>query len=181
VAPQIASGDHQIDGEQYDRDGHGCDDARVMRVPRPAEDDRGRGNRDRPGAQTDLCEQRTPVKLAAVLADELRDAEHEQEVGDDRARERSEHDAVQAAGNGDERDDQLGCVPEARIQVPADPRPRVLGRVLGRLADQPRERDERDCGENEERCLARMGERVDEDRRGREGKRRPEDPAGQGR
>ena len=49
-----------------------------------------------------------------------------------------------SVGDGEQRDDQLGRVAEARVQEAADPRAGVLGCVLGRLADQPRERDQRE-------------------------------------
>ena len=51
--------------------------------------------------------------------------------------------------HGDERDDQLGGVSEGRVEEAADPGPRVLGRVLRGLADQPGEWDESGCGERE--------------------------------
>ena len=79
----------------------------------------------------------------------------------------------------EERDDQLRRVAEARVEEAADAGARVLGRVLGRLADQPRERDERRAREQEEQHLVRVRHVVDEDRHGREGEQRPEDPASQ--
>ena len=66
--------------------------------------------------------------------------------------------------DGDERDDQLGRVAERRVEEAADPGPGVLGRVLGRLADQPRERDERRRGEDELDRLVEVGEVVERDR-----------------
>ena len=48
----------------------------------------------------------------------------------------------QAVGDREQRDDQLGRVAEARVQEAADAGAGVLGGVLGRLADQPRERDQ---------------------------------------
>ena len=50
----------------------------------------------------------------------------------------------QAFVDRDQGDDQLGRVAERRIEEPADARPRVVGSVLGGLADQPCERNERD-------------------------------------
>ena len=67
--------------------------------------------------------------------------------------------------DGEERDDQLGRVPEARVQEAADAVARVLGRVLGRLADQPRERQQRERCEHEER--GRVGVRRRSGRRRR--------------
>jgi len=66
--------------------------------------------------------------------------------------------------HGDQRDDQLRCVPERRVEEPADARPGVLCGVLGRLADQPREGDERDRGEHELGGLVEVGEVVQRDR-----------------
>ena len=55
------------------------------------------------------------------------------------------------------------------------PGPGVLRGVLGRLADQPGERDERERGEDEERHVAGAGELVDRDRDRREDERCPEE------
>ena len=57
----------------------------------------------------------------------------------------------------------MSCVPEGRVQEPADPRARVLRRVLGRLADEPGKRDERDRGEHELRRLREIGGVVEDD------------------
>ena len=65
-----------------------------------------------------------------------------------RAGERAAHDLRQPGVDREERDDQLGRVAEARVEEAADAGARVLGCVLGRLADQPRERDERDAHES---------------------------------
>ena len=50
----------------------------------------------------------------------------------------------QPVRDGEQRDDQLGRVAEARVQEAADARACVLGCVLGRFADQPGERDQRE-------------------------------------
>ena len=71
--------------------------------------------------------------------------------------------------DGEERDDQLGCVAEARVEQAADARPRVRGRVLRRIPNQPGERNERDRGEQEQRDLAQVGHEVEEDRGRRKG------------
>ena len=99
-------------------------------------------------------EARVPVEPTATSGEE-RCAEHEQEVPDDASRERAANDLGQPFVHGDQRDDELGRVSERRVQEAADPRARVLGRVLRRLADEPRERDERDGREHElARCPA---------------------------
>jgi hypothetical protein len=53
----------------------------------------------------------------------------------------------------------------------------VLRGVLGGLADQPRERHERERREHEVGRVARVDGVVDEDRRRCEGEERPEDPS----
>ena len=100
------------------------------------------------GDQPERDETRRAVGAADSAGDQ-REAEHEQQVADHRAGERAAHDLGQALVNGDERDDQLRRVPEGRVQEAADARPRVLGCVLGRLSDQPRERNQRQRGEHE--------------------------------
>jgi hypothetical protein len=79
--------------------------------------------------------------------------------------------------DGDERDDQLWRVPEGCVQEAADSRPGVLGGVLSRFADQPRERHEGGGGEHEVERLRRVNRVVDEDDERRERDRREEDAA----
>jgi len=64
----------------------------------------------------------------------------------------------------DERDDQLGRVPERRVEEASDARAGVLGGVLGGLPDEPCERDERHGGEHELGRRAEMGGVVEQDR-----------------
>ena len=78
-----------------------------------------------------------------------REAEDEQEVADHAPRQRAPDDLGQALGDGEERDDQLGRVAEAGVEEAADPGAGVMGGVLGRLADQPRQRDQGRGGEDE--------------------------------
>src|SRR5262249_26056135 len=66
-------------------------------------------------------------------------------------------------------------VPEARVEEAADAGSRVLGRVLGRQADQPGERDEGGRRENEERDVAGPRQLVDRDHEGGGKQRRPEE------
>ena len=65
----------------------------------------------------------------------------------------------------EERDDQLRRVAEARVQEAADAGARVLGGVLGRLADQPGERQQRERREQEERGRAGVEDEVARRRR----------------
>ena len=77
----------------------------------------------------------------------------------------------------DERDDQLGGVPEGRVEEAADPGPRVLGSVLRRLADQPGEGDEGGRGEDELDRLVEVCEVVQRDRERPDEKTGEEDAA----
>ena len=139
----------------------------------------GTSTHDGGADEAELREERAAVEVL-LRADDLGDAEHEQEVRDDAAGERAAHDLRQTVRDREHRDDQLGRVAEARVQEAADAGACVLGCVLGRLPDQPRERDERDRGEDEERGVAGVRGIADRDRGGREGQRRPEDPASHG-
>ena len=64
-----------------------------------------------------------------------------------------------------------GALPKVALRKPPIPGPGVLGRVLGRLADQPRERDQRRRGKDElhrlveiERVVHEHDERREADR-----------------
>src|SRR5205814_7935472 len=94
---------------------------------------------------------------------------------DDTAGERPAHDVRQAAAYGEERDDHLRRIAEARVQEAADPGPGVLGRLFGRLPDQPCERDERKRGQQEERDVSHVEGEVGEEGERREGEGGPED------
>ena len=83
----------------------------------------------------------------------------------------------QPVGDGEERDDQLGSVAEARVQEAADAAARVLGGVLGRLADQPRERHQRERRRARRALSRRVEDEAGDDGDGREGERCPEDPS----
>ena len=50
-----------------------------------------------------------------------------------------------------------GALPKLAFRKPPMPGAGVLGGVLGRLADQPGERDERERGEQEQRRRVRRG------------------------
>ena len=52
-----------------------------------------------------------------------------------------------------------GALPKVALRKPPIPGPVCCGGVLGRLADQPRQRDERDRGEHEQRDVARRERR----------------------
>ena len=82
----------------------------------------------------------------------------------------------QPVGDGEQRDDQLGRVAEAGVEEAADAGAGVLGGMVGRLADQPGERDQRDRREHEQRRLAGVEDVPGDEGEGREGEGRPEDP-----
>ena len=65
--------------------------------------------------------------------------------------------------DGDQRDDELGRVPERRVEEAADAGAGVVRRVLRRLADEPREGDERERGERELGHLVDVRGVVEED------------------
>ena len=101
--------------------------------------------------------------MSAVAAGEQREPENEQQVADDRPGQRSAHDLRQSLVDGDQRDDQLGGVAEGCVEEAADPGAGVLCRVLGRLADQPRQRDQGDRREHEEWRVADVRQIVESD------------------
>ena len=91
--------------------------------------------------------------------------------------ERSAHDAGQAVRDREQRDDQLRRVAEARVQEAADAGAGVLGGMLGRLADQPRERHQRQrCERRRASSRPASKDEAGDDGDGREGERCPEDP-----
>ena len=167
-------GDH-VDDEKDDRDDEGGDLERVpLAVSRPARDGGDREQADGESDEPDRGEARRAVDRPPP-AEREREAENEQQVADDASRQRAAHDLRQPLVDRDQRDDQLGRVAEGRVQEPADTRPRVVGSVLGRLADQPCERDERDRRQRE---LGRVVEHVrvvESDGERSEKKRRPQE------
>ena len=73
-----------------------------------------------------------------------------------------------------------GAFPNVALRKPPMPGPGVVRGVLGRLADQPGERDERQRREHEERDVARIREAVHEHGERAEGEQRVEDLAKHG-
>ena len=100
----------------------------------------------------------------SLRARQEREPEDQQKVSDDGAGERSAHDLGEAVVDGDQGDDQLGRVPERRVQEAADARARVLRGVLGGLSDQPGKGDERRRREHELGRRAEVGRVVEDDR-----------------
>ena len=126
-------------------------------VAAPARDRRDQEEQDCERDQPERDHARLPVELPPAAEGE-REAEDEEEVADDATGQRAAHDLRQPVVDGEERDDQLGRVAEGRVEEAADSRARVVGRVLGRLADQPGERDERERREHEELDVAEVRE-----------------------
>ena len=102
--------------------------------------------RDHPRAQR--VESLRPVSDAA---DEKREAEHEHAVRDDRADERRLHDADQAVAQREQRDEQLGQVPERRLDDAGDRRAEPAAELLRCAADEAREHRDRQRGDEERR------------------------------
>ena len=146
----------QVDQEQHSRDRKGRDRQRVtIGVARPARDRRNQEQQHGQEHERQLAQQRTAVERApAVRPGGERDAQHQQQVRDDAPGQRPAHDIRQPVGDGEQGDDQLGRVAEARVQETADARPGVFPRVFGRLADQPRQRHQRRSREDEQRDVA---------------------------
>ena len=92
----------------------------------------------------------------------------------DASRQGPAHDVGQPVVDRDQSDDELGRVAEGRVEEAADTRARVLGGMLRRLADQPRQRDQRNRSEDELDRLGRMHRVVQCDRDRRERERREE-------
>ena len=126
-----------------------------------------RKRRRREGDQAEREKARIAIEPSAATGHE-RGAEDEQEVPDHASREGAADDLREAIVHGDERDDELGRVAERRVEEAADPGPGVLGGVLRRLSDQPRERDEGERGEHELERLRRVHEVMERDRERRE-------------
>ena len=148
----------------------------LLRATSPGERRRHRDQRDRAHDGDELPAERPRVDLPLAARDH-RDAEHEQDVRDDRAGERASHDAGQRVRDREQGDDQLRCIPEARVQEATDAGAGVLRGVLGRLADQPGEWDERERREDEQRRLVEVEHEARQDCGGREDERSPEEPA----
>src|SRR5512132_3275892 len=176
VTAELPPRDAQIEDEQKDRDRdreHGEGVASRVSVPARYCGHREPGGRDENQGEPD--EARIPVEAHVPRADEEREAENEQDVADDASGQRAADDLGQPLVDRQQRDDQLGRVAEGRVQEPADARAGVVGRVLRRLADQPGERDERKCRQDEQLDVAEIEQVIRGDRDGREAEGAPED------
>jgi hypothetical protein len=174
--------DGDVDDEQDRRgdDRELGEESRLRIVLVPARDRGDQEQQRRAADERQRHERRLPVELAAA-AEEEREPEDEQQVADHAAGQRAAHDLELRRRHREQRDDQLRRVPEGRVEEAADAGAGVVRGMLRRLADQPRERDQRRGGEDEVRGLADAERVVDEDRERRERQRRPEQSACHGR
>ena len=173
---EIGDRHHEVEAEQH----HGGPDAEqgkrvAIRIAVPTRDGWDQQHHHRDQDEAELAEQRTPVELRVVGAENQCGAEHEQEVRDDAASHGAAHDVWQIVRDRDHGDDDFGCVSEARVQQAADPWPRVLTCVFSRFTDQPGQWHERQRGEHEQNRLVRVDEDIDEYRDRRERERSPEE------
>ena len=158
VPPQAPGGHDHVEHEQDRRDGRAQDrEGMPVRIAVPPRNRRDEEQRRRREDETELHKHRGAADPPPpVRGHEHREPEHEQQVRDDAPDQRAAHDLRQPARDGEQRDDQLRRVSEARVQEPADSRPGVLTRVLGRLADQPGERHQGRRRDGEQRHVAGM-------------------------
>ena len=104
--------------------GRGCGDPhrRASRGSRGS----GRGTRRSPSRRSGGASDRRSTRAAAAVDD--RDPEDDQRRPDDRARDRAADDVRQPVADREHADDQLGRVPEARVEEAADSRARCARR-----------------------------------------------------
>ena len=153
-----AEREHQaakIDREQDDRH----DDAEPDRLGdelAAADDGEDRGHDDGDGGQrhhADLgarADGGEGLDGVAQAAGEERRAEHQQQVADDRADQRGLDDVEHAGAQRDEGDDQLGGIAEGGVEQAADALADPGRELLGRQAEQARQRDDGDAGQDED-------------------------------
>ena len=95
--------------------------------------------------------------LRAVLqaARELRGAEHEEQIADDRAGDRCLDEIDEPGAQREDRDDELREIPERRVDESTERGTGVRGELLGGGAQQARERNDRDRARARRRRSAR--------------------------
>jgi hypothetical protein len=94
-------------------------------------DEEGEGRED---DQRQLQRERAPVDARAAPEGEG-SSEHEEDVRSDASRQGPADDVRKPLVDREQRDDELGGVPERRVEEAADSRASVLAGVLGCLAD----------------------------------------------
>ena len=175
MPPEVVDDRHAVD-ERAARPRRGC--SRRERVPLrvSVETRNGRDQEGQRGETTSpSCSARERRSICARPARPERRAEDEQDVRRDAARQRAADDVRQSLVDGEQRDDQLGGVAERRVEEAANAGAGVLARVLGRLADQPGERNERARGDDEQHDVSRSDDPLEEEDDGRERERGPQE------
>ena len=174
VAPERVPGNGDVDDEQEDRDRNRQPGERVpLGVSVPARDRGDQEEQRREPDEAEGDEARLAIELP-LAAEEQGEAEDEKEVPDHAPGERPAHDLCQPFVDGEERDDELRRIAERRVQEASHARAGVVRGVLGRLSDQPGERDECRGREDEEEHLG-CAEQVDHDDGGPEHQQAEED------
>ena len=155
IAPQIAPEPDAVDGEQKDgADGRDRDRMLARTVadgvgePEQDDDEDGEQEQRRRVVRQALPEAHHAVSRRERARDD-REAEHEQRVREQRAEDRRLRDDDLAGREREEDDEELGQVPERRLQHAGRRRAEAGADGLRREADHPGEPGER-CGRHEE-------------------------------
>ena len=125
--------DRAVEDEQHDRD-RDRQDGKRSAARRCRSSPGTEGTRKSSTAhehEPELEEHREAVErlsVAALAAEDQRDSEHEQDVRDDAAGERAAHHVRERRVDGEQGDDQLRRVAEARVQEAPDSRARCARR-----------------------------------------------------
>ena len=147
----------------------GADERERLTVRRGRRVERVRQRRHRHRRRREQRERRDHSRPAGVEllrpvaqpADDERDPEHEHAVREDRADERRLDDVDEALAEREERDEELGQVAERGLDDARAARAEPGAELLGRGADEPGERGERDRGDDERHDVARAREVAD--------------------
>jgi hypothetical protein len=158
MAPQRVPGRDDVDEQQDERDRHREHRQLVpFGVAVPSGDRGDEEERHGEGDEGEGGQGRRAVEPPRAAESEGK-AEHEQQVPDDGAGQRAANDLGEPVVDGEECDDELRSVAERGIEKATDSWAGVVRGLLGGIADEPRERNERDRREDEDEDLARAGE-----------------------
>ncbi len=108
------------------------------------------------------------LRRMTKAAGEQRDPEHQQEIADDRTRDRGLDDADEPAAKRRERDDHLGGVAERGVQQAADAGAGSLREPFRRSPEPGGKRHDRQASRDEDRDVPVRSEPIDDDRRRQE-------------
>lgn len=122
-----------------------------MKDRRNNETDRGERERDGGSAR---CAAVETLFLILSAAEQNGEAEHQQDVTDDRSRKGSFHHTGETFGKGDAGDDQLRGVSESRVEQSSQAFPDAGSKRFGGASDPARDRNDPESGANEERSWA---------------------------